>query len=347
MGYAALMQTRMEKNGPLQQYVDQILLASRKAADLTQSLLTFSRQKPVSPVPLDMNKTIETVKKLLERLLTEDIELKTVLTQDHTVIMADKSQIDQIFFNLITNARDAMPKGGVLTIETDIVSINPEFMKIHGFGKTGRYVMIAISDTGIGMDPAMLEKIFDPFFTTKEVGKGTGLGLATVYGIVKQHNGYITVESVPTRGTTFRIFFPTIEAKIDEEEDTVLPVVKGNETILIAEDDNEVRAFMEEALREYGYTIIEATDGEDAIDKFRQNPSVDLVVLDSVMPKKNGREVYEEIHRMAPQVKVHFTSGYTKDIVLDKGIEDKEFAFIAKPLLLDELLGKIRQMLDG
>lgn len=206
--------------------------------------------------------------------------------------------------------------------------------------------MINISDTGEGMDEATQGKIFDPFFTTKETGKGTGLGLAIVYGIVKQHGGYITVYSELNRGTAFRIYLPTVSARADREENAIFPVTTGNETILIAEDNEEVRRFMREALNEYGYRIIEAIDGDDAIDQFGRHRDIDLIIVDSVMPKKNGREVYEEIRRINPRVKVLFTSGYTKDIVLNKGIEDKEFDFIAKPLLLDELLQKIREVLD-
>jgi PAS domain S-box-containing protein len=346
MGYASLMQVKMDKDSPLRPYVDQVLSASRKAADLTRSLLAFSRQQPVTLAPLDMNNTIESTKKLLKRLLTEDIELSTSLTTENTVVMADKSQIDQILFNLVTNARDSMPKGGTLIVKTDIADMDSRFTMAHGFGKPGRYVLINISDTGEGMDEATQGKIFDPFFTTKETGKGTGLGLAIVYGIVKQHGGYITVYSELNRGTAFRIYLPTVSARADREENAIFPVTTGNETILIAEDNEEVRRFMREALNEYGYRIIEAIDGDDAIDQFGRHRDIDLIIVDSVMPKKNGREVYEEIRRINPRVKVLFTSGYTKDIVLNKGIEDKEFDFIAKPLLLDELLQKIREVLD-
>jgi two-component system cell cycle sensor histidine kinase/response regulator CckA len=346
MGYATLVQMEMSVSDSLRPYVDEILIASQKAADLTQSLLTFSRQKAVTLAPLDINNTLRITEKLLRRLLTEDIELRTALTQDGAIIMADETQIDQVLFNLATNARDAMPKGGTFTIETAIVTVDDDFIKVHGFGEQGEYVLINISDTGTGIDKATREKIFDPFFTTKEVGKGTGLGLATVYGIVRQHSGYITVESEPNQGTTFSIYFPVTGMKVNEKQDTAVPIITGNETILIAEDDDEVRRFMQKALQEYGYTIIEAIDGEDAIDKFKRNRLIDLIVLDSVMPKKNGREVYEEIHTIVPLVKVLFTSGYTKDTVLDKGIEEKTFDFIAKPLTLHKLLRKIRDVLD-
>lgn len=347
MGYATLMQMKMDRSSPLRSYLDQVISASRKAADLTRSLLTFSRQNPATLVPLDINDTIETTKKLLKRLLTEDIELRTYLIKEDVVIMADRSQIDQILFNLATNARDAMPRGGTLIIETAVVIMDVDFIKVHGFGDPGRYVKISVSDTGEGMDEVTREKIFDPFFTTKEIGKGTGLGLPTVYGIVKQHNGYITVYSEPGHGTTFRIYLPAAaQVKVGEERDKAASITRGKETVLIAEDDEEVRRFMQEALEEYGYKTIEAVDGEDAINKFKQHRGIDLIVVDSVMPKKNGREVYEEIRKMDPRIKALFTSGYTRDIVLDKGIEDQEFDFVAKPLQFEEFLQKIREVLD-
>ncbi|MCX5805834.1 MAG: PAS domain S-box protein [Proteobacteria bacterium] len=346
MGYAALIQIKMEKSNPLKTYADQIISASKKAADLTHSLLAFSRQQPTNLVPLDINSTIKTTKKLLKRLLTEDIELHTSLTNDDTTVMADKSQIDQILFNLVTNARDAMPKGGTIAIETFIADIDNRFIRFHGIREPGRYVLINVSDTGIGMDEVTREKIFDPFFTTKEVGKGTGLGLATVYGIVKQHNGYITLESTPNMGTTFHIYIPVVMKKADPEEGKTTAITMGDETVLIVEDNKEARCFIREALQYSGYKTIEAVDGEDGIYKFKQNLNVDLVILDLVMPKKNGREAYEEIHKINPHIKVLFTSGHTKEVVLDKGIEDKEFDFIAKPLSLNEFLQKVREVLD-
>jgi PAS domain S-box-containing protein len=346
MGYAALIQMKLATTHPLRAYVDEVLSASEKAVDLTQSLLAFSRQQSVNLVPLNMNNTINETKKLLRRLLTEDIEFRTSLADDDMIVMADKSQMDQILFNLVTNARDAMPKGGMLTIETKVATIDDSFAKVHGFGKPGKYVGIDISDTGMGMDEQTRTKIFDPFFTTKEIGKGTGLGLATVYGIVKTHNGFITVESTLNKGSTFHIYLPWVIMKVGEAEEGIIPVTGGKETILIAEDNEGVRRFMREVLQKYGYAIWEATDGEDAIEKFKKHPDIDLIIIDSVMPRKNGRETYEEIHTIDPQVKVLFTSGYTKDIVLDKGIEEKEVDFIGKPMSLNTLLRKVREVLD-
>jgi len=210
-------------------------------------------------------------------------------------------------------------------------------------------VLLSISDTGVGMDEATKSKIFDPFFTTKEVGKGTGLGLSTVYGIVKQHNGYITVYSEQGRGTTFHIYLPLINNIVREEKEARTPVRGGNETILIAEDDYAVRGLIKTVLTEHGYSIIEAVDGEDAIEQFiKTEKSIDLIILDTIMPKKNGREVYDEVRRIKPDCKVIFTSGYTRDVILDKGMaEGDTFEFIPKPITPYVLLQKVRQVLDS
>jgi CheY-like chemotaxis protein len=261
--------------------------------------------------------------------------------------MADATQIDQILFNLATNARDAMPQGGTLTIETRLVELDNGFLRIHGYGQSGRYTLLSISDTGVGMDEATRERIFDPFFTTKEVGKGTGLGLSTVYGIVKQHNGFINVYSEPNMGTTFHIYLPAVDKADKEEEPEPIPIIGGDETILVAEDSKSVRDLIREILITYGYTIVEAIDGVDAVDKFKKADKIDLLIFDSVMPKKNGREAYNDIRKIKQDIKIIFTSGHTRDIILDKGIEDKEFNFLQKPILSDILLRKVREVLDN
>ncbi len=346
IGCGTLLQLGLDESNPLRMHAEQIISASQKAANLTRSLLAFSRQQSISLAPLDLSEKVRGVEKLLKRLITEDIDLKINVTPVNTVVMADATQIDQIFFNLATNARDAMPKGGTLTIETEIAEMDEQSVRSHGFGEPGRYVLVKVSDTGIGMDKGTAEKIFEPFFTTKETGKGTGLGLATVYGIVKQHNGNITVDSEPGKGAIFRVYLPAVNVEVNTEV-AAKPVLRGgNEVILIAEDNSDVRFFMQETLRGYGYTIVEAVDGEDAVNKFLLHGNVDLLVIDSVMPKKNGREAYEEIRKVDPHVKVLFTSGYTKDIVLDKGIEEKEFAFLPKPIWPSTLLRRVREILD-
>jgi two-component system, cell cycle sensor histidine kinase and response regulator CckA len=346
MGFGTLLQMDMEKSDPLRKHVDQIVSSSHKAANLTRSLLAFSRKQPVTLAPISINNCIKGTEKLLKRLLTEDVELLVSLAPDDIIIMADATQIDQILFNLATNARDAMKKGGKLTMETKPFEMDGRFKELHGYGDPGTYALLTVSDTGCGMDESTIEKIFDPFFTTKELGKGTGLGLSTVYGIVKQHKGYIHVSSEPDKGTTFSVYLPAIETVVEEME-TFSPATKGgNETILVAEDDTSVRFLMKETLANHGYTVIEAVDGQDAIEKFNRYRNIDLMILDSVMPGKNGREAHDEIRRIKPLTKTLFMSGYTRDVVLDKGVEDGKVDFIAKPILLDELLKKVREVLD-
>jgi len=348
MGYATIIKMKMNEADPSFEYMEEVLTASKKLADLTQNLLIFSRQQPVKLEPMEINNEIKRTEKLLKRLLTEDIELHTRFTNEELIINADKTHLDQILFNLVANARDAMPKGGMLVVETEAVIIDDDFIRAHGFGEPGRFALIKISDTGMGMDEATREKIFDPFFTTKEVGKGTGLGLATVYGIVKKHGGYIYVDSVVNQGTAFHLYFPAVMTKANLYHDKTAQVQAkgGSETILVAEDNEDVRRFIFNALSQRGYKIIEATDGQDAIEQYKQHGNIDLIIIDSVMPKKNGREAFEEIQRINPNVKVIFTSGHTRDIVLEKGIEENVYDFIPKPLSLNALLLKIREVLD-
>ena len=346
VGYAGLL--RMKTNDKtLHTYADQILSASQKATDLIQSLLAFSRQQAVSLKPISLHSVLKGTEKLLKRLVTEDIIIKTVLAAEDITIMADATQIDQILFNLATNARDAMPQGGTLTIETKQVTLDDEFKRFHGYGEPGQYALLSVSDTGVGMDEATRERIFDPFFTTKEVGKGTGLGLSTVYGIVKQHNGYITVYSEPKRGTTFHIYLPVTSEVVMGETPVLTRVKGGNETILIAEDNEAVRDLMRDVLTEYGYSVIEATDGAEAVEQFKKAARVDLLIFDSVMPVKNGREAYNEIRKIKPDARVIFTSGHSRDVFLDKGIEDKKINFLQKPIFPDTLLQMVREMLDN
>jgi CheY-like chemotaxis protein len=297
-----------------------------------------------------VNTVIEQVQKLLHRIIGEDIELRTVLTGEDTTVMADTGQLEQILINLAANARDAMPNGGHLTIETRPAEIGSEYLRAHGYGKAGKYVLISITDSGEGMDEKTQERIFEPFFTTKEVGKGTGLGLAIVYGSIKQHNGYINVNSEPGRGTTFTIYLPLLkaEARPATPAESAPPPKGGTETILLAEDDTVLRDLARGMLEEFGYTVIEAVDGEDAIEKFRANRDrIQLIILDVIMPKKNGREVFEEVKKIKPGTKVLFTSGYPANIIQKKGILEAGINFIVKPHPPQELLRKIRAVLNS
>ena len=265
--------------------------------------------------------------------------------------MADTGQIEQVLLNLATNARDAMPNGGRLILETQLVELDDTFVRTYGYGEPGTFAVISVSDTGVGMDEETVAQIFEPFFTTKEVGKGTGLGLAMAYGIVKQHKGYINVYSEPEKGTTFKIYLPaikSIEEVINKIEVEPLPA-RGAETILVAEDDNALRRLFANVLEAYGYNVILAENGDVAIRKFIENKDkIQLVMLDMIMPKKSGKEAYDKIKQMSPNMKTLFTSGYTADkIGLDKDSMVKEgYDFIMKPVSPKDLLRKIRELLD-
>jgi two-component system, cell cycle sensor histidine kinase and response regulator CckA len=348
IGYGSLMKMKMGDDNPLRNYLLQVLDSAQRAANLTQGLLAFSRKQVISPKSVHVNKIIENVEKLLRRLIGEDLEMKVILADDNLTVLADSGQLEQVLVNLATNARDAMSEGGCLTIRTGTAVQDYEFVKLHGYGKPGPYALISVMDTGVGMDGKTKERIFEPFFTTKEVGKGTGLGLSIVYGIVKQHSGYITCSSEPGKGTEFRIYLPsTREFPRTDNDEVLLPASGGTETVLIAEDDAAVRALVKEALEQSGYTVIEAVDGEDAVSVFAKNRDrVRLLILDVIMPKKNGKQVYEEIRRDRPDVKVIFSSGYTADILYKKRFLDGDFSFIPKPVSPAKLLRLVRETLD-
>ncbi len=349
IGYGSLMKMKMVDDDPLRRYLLQILDSAQRAANLTQGLLAFSRKQVISPKSVHVNKIIEKVEKLLRRLIGEDVEMKVILADDHLTVLADSGQLEQVLVNLATNARDAMSEGGSLTIRTGKAILDHEFVKVHGYGKPGQYALISVTDTGAGMDGKTKERIFEPFFTTKEVGKGTGLGLSIVYGIVKQHKGYITCSSEPGKGTAFRIYLPATgdEVSRTETDKVLLPASGGTETVLIAEDDAVVRALVKETLEQSGYTVIEAADGEDAVGVFaRSRDRVRLLILDVIMPKKNGKEVYEEIRKDRPDIKVIFSSGYTADILYKKRFIEEGFSFISKPVSPADLLRLVRETLD-
>ncbi len=348
IGYGNLLLTRLAGDEQSSRYLEDILAASERAAQLTQGLLAFSRKQIINPRPVNINEIVRSIERLLSRIIGEDIELKTMLSPKDVIVMVDTGQMEQVIMNLCTNARDAMIDGGILSIETEIVEMDSEYIKRYGYGKEGKYVQLSVSDSGIGMDEKTKERVFEPFFTTKEVGKGTGLGLAMVYGIVKQHEGYINIYSEPERGTTFKIYLPLIKAEIKVGKPVGLaPPSGGIETILVAEDDPSLRMLMKEVLEKFGYTVIEAADGEDAIRKFEENKDkIHLCILDVIMPKKNGKQVYDEIMKLKPDAKVIFSSGYTANIIQKKGILEEGINFILKPVSPQELLRKVREALN-
>ncbi len=365
IGYASVLQMKMKEDDPMRAYVTQVLAATERATNLTQSLLAFSRKQIINPVPLNLNDIVARVEKFLKRIIGEDIELHAAISEEDLIVYADSGQIEQVLMNLCTNARDAMPKGGVLTIRTCRVGLEEMSEKVRAAippeaiskktRPTDAFAEISVRDTGTGIDEKTVDRIFEPFFTTKEVGKGTGLGLSMAYGIIKQHNGYIVVESEKDRGTVFRVYLPineedsrmSLEGDLKYATDTKSLPEGGKETLLVAEDDNDVRAFTCSVLREFGYKVIEAVNGEDAVAKFMENTGkVDLLLLDVVMPRKNGREAYEEIKKTSPDLKAVFLSGYTANIIHKQGILEKDMNFILKPVSPRDLLRRVREVLD-
>ncbi len=348
IGYSNILKLKLKQDDSARPFVDQILASAERATSLTQSLLAFSRRTATNLKPVNLNETVQRAEKLLHRIIGEDIELKTNLVENATTVVADSGQIEQVLMNLATNARDAMPAGGTLTLSTSVAQIDNDFIRTYGYGKPGTYVVIAVTDTGTGMDETIRDRIFEPFFTTKEVDKGTGLGLSIVYGIVKTHNGYINCSSKPGHGTTFTIYLPLANRPSIGQEASLSQVPRGGtETILLAEDDAEVRTLSSTFLRDFGYTVIEAENGEDACRRFRENRSdIRLLLFDVIMPKKDGKEAYDEIKRLAPDIKILFMSGYHAATILNKGIAQEGPNVIMKPISPEVLLKKVREVLD-
>jgi PAS domain S-box-containing protein len=346
VGYASLLKLKMKSDDSCGPYVERILSATDKAAALTRSLLDFGRKRIINPKPLTVNDIVAGVQVLLTRLLSEDIELRMELSTESQTVMADAGQMDQVLMNLVTNARDAMEHGGVLTIRTGRSVIDDGFVRTQGFGQPGAYALISISDTGTGMDEETKEKIFEPFFTTKGVGEGTGLGLSMVYGIIRQHNGYIKVTSDLGKGTTFTIYLPLIMEMPGGNRAVASDLPRGTERILLAEDDEDLRKLLCTVLEEHGYTTVEAEDGLDAVEKALHH-EIDMIVTDVVMPRMNGWEAYQRIVKRKPQVPTLFISGYTDDIIHRKGILDEDLNFLPKPITPAQLLAKVRSILDN
>ncbi len=359
IGFSQLIQLTLREDDPMKHHIQQILTSAQKGADLTRNLLAFGRKQILTPEPVDVNGIIDNIKQLLSRVIGADVELVTALTKESLTIMADSGQIEQVLLNLATNASDAMPDGGYLTITTKSLGSGSQFSSLiskidgqqptpAGNEKTGQYAVISVTDTGTGIDRDVKERIFDPFFTTKGLGEGTGLGLSMAYGIIKQHNGYIDVISEPGKETTFEIFLPLSGAVVKEKTPENLPMPEGGtETILLAEDDETVRLFISSILEQYGYTVIEAVDGKDAVRKFTENKDkIELALLDVIMPKMNGAKVSKEIQEIRPGIRTLFISGYTANVMFKKKILDEGTDFIQKPVSTYDLCRKVREVLD-
>jgi signal transduction histidine kinase len=348
LGHGSLLLDDLEELDPIREEVSAIVRAGERASDLTRQLLAFSRRQVLAPRALDMNSVVRESEKMLLRLLGDDIELVTRYAQDLVKVRVGPSQIDQVVVNLVVNARDAMPEGGKLTIETQNVVLDEAYASKHFEIVPGPYAMLAVSDTGIGMNRETQARIFEPFFTTKEHGKGTGLGLSTVFGIVKQSGGSIWVYSEPGKGTTFRVYFPKA-GDIEDPVRTPLParVLTGTETILLAEDQDDVRRIACEILRRYGYRVLEARNAGEALLVCERHPErIHLLVTDVVMPKMTGRELAERLVALQPRLRVLYMSGYTDHAVVNHGHLEPDVAYVEKPLVPEAFARSVREVLD-
>ena len=348
VGCGELMQSRLPASDPNQADLEEVLRAAERATQLSRSLLIFSRREPAKLKPLLINELIEGMKKMVLRLIGEDIETRLQLSSEPLTVLGDYGQLEQVLTNLATNARDAMAGGGVLTLKTDQRVLDADFVQAHGFGSEGPYAVITVADTGVGMDSALLERIFDPFFTTKSVERGTGLGLSIVYGIVQQHQGHIECSSQPGKGTTFTIYLPLVSVDLTQQEKEGAakgPVPGGHETILLAEDEAAIRGLFRKILEQHGYTVIEAKDGAEAVSTFIEHQGrVDLAVLDAVMPKKSGRVALDEMRAFRPGLKALFVAGYSETAARHP---DDGSLLLKKPVRPRELLVRVRELLDS
>jgi PAS domain S-box-containing protein len=348
-GYGDFLLRGLGEDHPLRREATEISKAARRAADLTGQLLAFSRQQVLQPKLLDLNEVVADMEMMLQRMIGEHIELETRLTELHEAVKADPGQVQQVLLNLAVNARDAMPTGGKLTIETEPVDL-VEVDSAHAGLEPGRWVMLLVTDTGTGMDEEVMAHLFEPFFTTKEQGKGTGLGLSTVYGIVKQSGGHIAVESEIGRGSTFRIYLPRVSEQASrtspkkEEQPDVRP---GTELILLVEDDDSVRELAREILEMNGYRVVEARNGVEALGIVEEGvEAIDLLVTDLVMPQMGGRDLAKKVAPILPELPVLYLSGYTDSVVLQQGMLDPGSFFLQKPFTPADLARKVREAID-
>jgi signal transduction histidine kinase len=351
LGHAELLLNRPAAADPaVGDSLREIRKAGERAANLTRQLLAFGRKQVLTVKTIDLNRVIAEFEGMLARLIPESIDVTTHLAPNPGSVKADPFQIEQILLNLCVNARDAMPNGGRLAIETAGVSLDEEYAKGHTGVRPGPYILLAVSDTGSGMDAETVGKIFDPFYTTKEKGKGTGLGLSTVYGIVKQHGGNIWVYSQPGRGTTFKVYLPRVDEPAEEEETAPAVPARASddpETALVVEDEDAARDLVCRMLSGAGYNVIEARGGPEAVRLAKERKTIHLLLTDVIMPEMNGRMVAERVADLHPDVKVLYMSGYTDDVVAHQGVLEAGVHFLQKPFTAHTLASKVREALEG
>jgi two-component system cell cycle sensor histidine kinase/response regulator CckA len=348
-GFGELLRDKVAGDQQASHDLNEVLLCAERAATLTRQLLTFARRQVIEPVNLDLSALVGNLMKLIGKVVGAHIEVKILSEENIPTIHADRGQIEQVLMNLCMNAKDAMPEGGRLLVETRGVFLGEEYVRQLPYMKPGRYALLAVSDTGIGMDETTRNQVFEPFFTTKGPDKGTGLGLAMVYGIVKQHDGFIHFDSEPGKGTTVVLYFPAVGARPDLVQERCGEGVLrgGKETILLADDEDSIRSVVEQSLKALGYDVLVARDGEEAVEIFGRNEGIALAVLDMVMPRKGGKEAFEEMRKKNPPLKVIFMSGYNADAIRESYVLTAGVPYLQKPFGPTMLARKIREVLDA